>query len=169
MAFEDLPLAELRALLAEPACEWMHLFVEVGRFVPAGLLAPELVDAFMKHHGLTTGWRQPLNLAALPAVDRPTAERYLAGVLRRELAYDTARFAPETARRAAALFLAPFGPASTFHASISVTPELLAAREQRRPISYSVLTGIFGSTLEEGLFAIDPAGHVGAVFVGDED
>ena len=40
---------------------------------------------------------------------------------------------------------------------------------RRRPTSFSVLTGIFGSTLEEGLFAIDPAGYVGAVFVGDED
>lgn len=169
MTFEDDPLDELRALLSNPDCEWLHLFLGVSRFAPDGMPAPELIDAFMKHHRLTTGWRQPLSLARLPAVDRLTAARYLATVLQRELAYDTERLPAETARRAATLFLAPFGPAATFHPSISVTPDLLAAREQNRPTSFSVLTGIFGSTLEEGLFAIDSAGCVGAVFVGDED
>ena len=31
------------------------------------------------------------------------------------------------------------------------------------------MTTIFGNTFEEGVFAIDPAGHIGALFVGDED
>ena len=169
MVFEDVSLDELRGLLGSPDCEWLHLFVEISRFAPSGKPASELVGAFMEHHRLTTGWRRPLDLARLPAVDRLTAERYLTTVLQRELAYGTQRLSAGTARRAAALFLAPFGPTATFHPSISVTADLLAAREQGRPTSYSVLTGIFGSTLEEGLFAIDAAGCIGAVFVGDED
>ena len=32
-----------------------------------------------------------------------------------------------------------------------------------------VFAQIFGNTLEEGVFAIDPAGLIGAFFVGDED
>jgi hypothetical protein len=49
------------------------------------------------------------------------------------------------------------------------SPDVLFAKEHDQPCGFAVVTGIFGSTLEEGLFAIDPAGYVGALFVGDED
>lgn len=168
MIFDDLPLTALHAVMAQ--AEWQRLFVAISRCEPIVEPSP-VVDAFFAHHGVRPAWQpQPVfDPSRLPRIERSRAERYVSVLVQRELAYGVPRLPPEMARRAAALFLESFGPTTAFYPSISLTSEVLLAKERNAPTGYGVMTGLFGSTLEEGVFAIDPAGCVGALFVGDED
>ncbi|HVJ19733.1 MAG TPA: hypothetical protein VM686_30150 [Polyangiaceae bacterium] len=169
LSFVDVTLDELRGLLDQ--ADWQELFVAVSRCTEFAGNASDVVDAFLEHHRVTPRWiqRAVFNPERLPALDRSMAERYVAVLLQRELAYGTARLPREVALRGAALFLEPFGAGTVFYPSISLTAEVLTAKERDQPCGYGVYTGIFGSTLEEGIFAVDPGGCIGALFVGDED
>jgi hypothetical protein len=157
-------LDELLALL--DTADWQRRFVAVTPM-------EEVMDdeAAIRHLLRTEGIESPswFEPARLTRIDRALAERYLPVLFQRELAYDTERLRIEDARRAAELFLSPFGPETRFYATINLTTELVATMEKNAPVSYSLASGIFGSTLESGLFAVDPDGLVGGVDVGDED
>jgi hypothetical protein len=168
--FEDLPLDELRALLGEDFSAG-NVLVEVARCPPVPEPSPELFDDFLRHHQVKVGWSpKPLfNPKALRLIDRSTAARYIAVIAERDLVFHERRLPRATAEGVASSFLAPFGPRSWFYPNISLDEKLLVEKEENRPSGYGVYTHIFGNTLEEGVFAIDPDGHIGAFFVGEED
>jgi hypothetical protein len=166
MKLEPRTPVELRGLLAEAT--WQQLFAETAAFSPPGSPPAEAVKALFAHHQITPAWRA-FDLERLQRVDRATAERFLAILLQYELAYGTPRLEQAKARDAAARFLRPFGGAAVLFSSIELTTAVLVAKETHAPCSFGVRAGILGSTLEEGLIAFDPAGMVGALFVGDED
>ncbi len=157
-------LDELLALL--DTTEWQSRFVAITRTDP-DLADGDAVLHLLRANGVEIpAW---FSFERLTTIDRALAERYLPVLFRWELAYGTERLAAADARRAAELFLAPLGPQTRFYATIHLSPELVTALEQQGPASYACTLGVFGSTLESGLFAVDPAGLVGGVDIGDED
>lgn len=160
--FEQRTPEELRRILATE--EWQELFAEVATVLPMD--SPQAaVTAFFRHYQITPQF----TLARMTMVDRATAERFVAVLLQYELAYKTPRLSRAKAIAAAAAFLHPFGPAARFYANLDLTPEILAAKEARAPCNIGANAHLFDSTFEGGLIAFDPAGLVGALFVGDED
>jgi hypothetical protein len=146
--------------------DWQQRFVAVARCEP-GVSVGDAILGLLRNEGVAIpSW---FEVEKLTPIDRALAERYLPILLRWELAYGTERLDAADARLAAELFLAPFGPATHFHATIMLTPDLVAAMEKRGPCSYGLTLGIFGSTLESALFAVDPDGLVGGIDIGDED
>jgi hypothetical protein len=168
--FEDLELTELRAVL-DPD-EFQELFVEIARCPPIDKPRTEHVRDFLRHHQEKFR-REPSDRVFNPkwpaAVDRAIAERYLAVLFQWDLVWGMERFPRTQALRAAGLFLAPFGPGSWFHPTIDLDGDNIARRDDPRQGCGASPRGFFGTTFEEGLFAFDPAGHVGALFVGEED
>jgi len=160
--FEQKTPEELRRLLA--AEEWQELFAEVAAVSPMDS-PQDAVTAFFRSCRITAQF----TLERMAVVDRATAERFVALILQYELAYKTPRLSRAKAIAAAAAFLHPFGTAARFYANIDLTPEILAAKEARASCTFCVNAHLFDSTFEAGLIAFDPAGVVGALFVGDED
>jgi hypothetical protein len=153
---------ELRRLLATEG--WQQLFAEVATVSPMDS-PQDAVTTFFGHYQITPRF----TLERMAVVDRATAERFVAVLLQHELAYKNPRLPRAEAVAAAAAFLHPFGAATRFYANIDLTPEILAAKEAGAPCSFCVNAHLFDSTFEAGLIAFDPAGLVGALFVGDED
>lgn len=153
---------ELRTLLATE--EWNELFAEVASVSPAAS-PQQAVNALFGHYQITP----QLTLERMTVIDRAMAERYVAILLQYELAYKTPRLSRPNAVAAAAAFLHPFGTGARLFASVNLTPEILAAKEVNRSHSFATYGYVFGSTCEQGVIAFDPAGVVGALFVGDED
>jgi len=154
---------ELLTLL--DTAEWQCRFVAVTR-VEAHLTDKEAVDHLLRTEGIDTTW---FAFDSLTPIERTLAERYLPVLFQWELAYGTPRLGVDDARRAAEMFLSTFGPQTRFYATIGLTSDIVTAMEKRAPVSYGVACGVFGSTLESGVFAIDPGGVVGGVDIGDED
>jgi hypothetical protein len=169
MEFEDLALDELRALLR--GASWQKLLVAIARCPPIREPRSAVVTEYLRHCGVTPVWQQQpvFDPAQLPALDRSMTERYIAVLLQHELAYGCDRLARAAAEAAARLFLEPFGASADFYASVGIDADVLDAKERNLPCGYVVYTGIFGSTLEQGVFAVDRDGCIGLLFVGDED
>lgn len=145
--------------------EWQLRFVAVMHFEPH-LPDEEAVLHLLRSHGIDTTW---FVFDRLTPIDHSLAERYLPVLFRFELAYGTPRLGIADAKRAAELFLSSFGPETRFYATISLTSDLVTKMVTRAPASYGCASGVFGSTLESGVFAVDPAGVVGGIDIGDED
>lgn len=145
--------------------EWQRRFVAVAR-VERDLTDKEAVLHLLRREGIDTRW---FAFDSFTPIERTLAERYLPMLFRWELAYGTPRLGADDAKRAAEMFLSWFGPQTRFYATIGLTSDIVTSMEQRAPVSYAVAGGVFGSTLESGVFAIDPGGVVGGVDIGDED
>jgi hypothetical protein len=156
-------VAELVTLL--DTTEWQLRFVAVTHVEPH-LTDKEAVLQLLRTKNIDTTW---FTFDSLTPIDRSLAERYLPVLFRFELAYGTPRLGVADAKRAAALFLSSFGPETRFYATIALTPDLVTKMETRAPASYGCTSGVFGSTLESGVFAVDPSGIVGGIDIGDED
>ncbi|MFN0253744.1 MAG: hypothetical protein ACKV2T_43145 [Kofleriaceae bacterium] len=145
--------------------EWQRRFVAVTHVEP-GLADKDAVLHLLRTQGIDATWFVFDNLTP---IERTLAEHYLPVLLRWELAYGTPRLGVGDARRAAEMFLSCFGPHTRFYATIGLTSDIVTAMETRAPVSYGTTGGVFGSTLESGVFAIDPRGVVGGIDIGDED